>query len=137
MLIGTIFETPDFQTVSVELASGEWFGLGDGVQDLGIGNAWSIVTVMKTDDNASDHYMYRMIPASGSNNHIRAKLENTGTSYHVWIHDSSGATIKEWRSNNRWNATDTWRFHVLTWDGTDLILYQEDVKEFMEQIKKK
>jgi hypothetical protein len=113
------------QAVSIETSSGEYFGVGAPLHDLGIANAWSIVAVIRPDQDASDAYLIN-IAQGGIANGIRAKMDVANNSVEARIRDSSNAIIKEFGWNNQFTV-DVWAQIILTWDGTTFRCYRNGV----------
>jgi len=112
------------QTVSVETVAGEYFGTGDDLQSLNIANTWSIVVVNRTDDAATDQYFTNINPASA--NAIRFKFESTNDIVEIRLRDSANSQFKDLQWANQLPA-GVFKQFVVTWDGTDVKLYQNSV----------
>ena len=119
------------QTVSVDL-NGDTEGLGTATETaIGIVNVWSIGIWFKpTDDGVAgsfswDKIMCRIGPNVGTSR-IDWELQGGEVNAPYWLNMSKEpfGTLKRytWESQA---VEGAWNFAVITWDGTDLLLYQD------------
>ncbi len=110
------------QTVSVETGgAGEWFGLGNPTQTLGLGNAFSVVAVVKPPDT-TDQYIVNAGPnAAAGITGFHLKCEDLNDRLEVKLSEN-GLVFKEYFWNGPHDA-DVWRQYIVTWDGTNLNAY--------------
>jgi hypothetical protein len=99
-----------------------------GLNNLGFGNAWTIMAWLKPTESvfATD----RTIMSLGNvANEITFQHQGT-VANDPWVvitKDSASSAIKNYRYNNLINANQTWQQIVVSWDGTTLSLYNGGV----------
>lgn len=132
LLIGTLFD--DFQRVSVETqAASEHLAVfsGGNALQLDFGNTFSILSVVKSDET-EDQYMVNLggigdIGVSGFN----LKGEDQSNRIEVRMSEN-GVVFKHYFWNNRF-VPDVWHQYIVTWDGTNLNLYDQGVLRTVSQ----
>jgi len=119
------------QTVSVETqAPGEHFGLNT-TQTLDIANTFSILAVVKSDDTI-DQYIVNFggIGDPGVSG-FNLKGEDLNNRIEVRMSEN-GSLFKHYFWNNRF-VPDVWHQYIVTWDGTNLDLYDQGVLRTVSQ----
>lgn len=91
---------------------------------IGIANQWSVAVWLKPSVVAANWHLFVVDPSIGQNNDIVIFHVNTGFQFRASIHTSAGTLFKAYQWSNAFLSVGTWAHIVLTWDGTDLKLYQ-------------
>lgn len=95
---------------------------------LGIENEWSIQMNIEPGRDDNRMYLFRINPISGSNSliaiHLSGQLVNNPI--RVAITGTTGGVFKDYYWNNTYTA-GTKVSYIVTWDGTNLLLYVDGV----------
>lgn len=121
-LIDTTVRSPAGAGFSVDLdGSTEYYESAE--TSWGFGNAWS-VGVWASPDSGIAGQLVSLRKAS--TNHSFILLDQaTSTNFETWAGDTSGNNLKRYRWTSP--SAGAWRHLVLTWDGSDLLLYIDSV----------
>lgn len=122
MLIGTVFQDFFPQTVSIDLDGSTEFLANTTNNTLGIANAWSIATWIKSDATGFKN----VLSLKNSGNDVnRIRIQNSSsTNLTVQLWDSAGTQ----RKSLQWDAqftTGTWMHFLFTWDGTTVKVFKD------------
>lgn len=99
-------------------------------QLLGIADEWTINVWVRGRSNADagvKDFIYAFREESTANNRIRLSLTNdlNSSPFRIEMEDSSGTEIKEYDFGSY--TVNTWTMLTITWDGTNLTVYQDAV----------
>lgn len=95
---------------------------------IGIANAWSFQINTKPGSDSINMYLLRAEPVSGVNNRIAVHLEGNVANdpFRVQILRANGNALKDFRWNSTYTS-GTKVSYIVTWDGTDLLMYVDGV----------
>lgn len=96
---------------------------------IGIGNEWSISQWIKRGTSVLNKWHIEIIRSSDNNNKIRILHADIAARIHVDIRNSTGTVFKSYRWLDSLLVPNEWTHLVLTWNGTDLLLYVNGVNE--------
>lgn len=116
------------QTVSIDFDGSTERMFNDIGQLLGITNSWSLAFWYKpgaTTFTQTSRLFTRRSPAA-SNDAIICSIQAAEANDPLFIQldDNASTVFKQYRWNNL-ATQDAWNFTVITWDGTDLLLYHD------------
>jgi len=121
----SIFPFPDSSEVCIDFDGGTAEELANFTGlNIGIGNAWTIAMWLKTEtfDSSAPDTIFELAPNSGSNNRIQIRATTAGA---FRIELNSVAVFKDYVWSSLLTLSEAaWEFIVITWNGTNLLLYK-------------
>lgn len=101
------------------------------LQDVGIGNEWSIVAWYRSGNGGGNNRIISISEGtSTSNNQIQLDVDGTlgGNPFRVIVFDQdfdSNGNHKDYRWSRYGTTNDVWRMAGLTWDGSNLTVFDD------------
>ena len=98
-------------------------------QVMGIANAWSIQILVRPNSADLNMYLMQLLSSADSQNKINILQRGTigGDPLRIVLDDSSGVNFKDYQWNNTY-STQVKVNYLITWDGTNLLLYVDGVE---------